>query len=236
MRQRIYDVAVELIAEKGFDGTSVRDLAQAVGIEAASLYHHFPSKQNLLLTLFDQFMDAMLDMIAARSMDADAPAQRLDSVVHGHVLLHVARAKEALISHSELRSLSQEGRKQVVAKRDRYELAMRELLEAGVRAGEFEIADVRLTTKAILMMCSGVSDWYDPGGRLAPEAVAAHYVELVRRLVARAPAPLSQAPAARPKASAAPARAISSLASGRRQRSSCRPTVGDINHTLNRAA
>lgn len=192
MRQRIYEAAIELFAEKGFHGTSVRDLAQVVGVEAASLYHHFPSKQDLLRTMFDHFMDNILVMIRAAGAGPGSPAERLAEVVRRHVLFHVARAREAFISHSELRSLTAENRKQVIAKRDRYERMLRELLEAGVREGVFEIADIPVTATAILMMCSGVSDWYDPGGRLTPEAVVERHVDLVARLVARAPVPAAR--------------------------------------------
>ena len=185
MRQRIYDAAIDLFAEKGFHGTSVRDLAQAVGVEAASLYHHFPSKQDLLRTMFDRFMDDILVMIRAAGVAPGSPSDRLAEVVRRHVLFHVARAREAFISHSELRSLTAVNRKRVIAKRDLYERMLRELLEAGVREGVFDVADIPVTATAILMMCSGVSDWYDPGGRLAAEAVVERHVDLVARLVER---------------------------------------------------
>ena len=185
MRQRIYDAAIDLFAEKGFHGTSVRDLAQVVGVEAASLYHHFPSKQDLLRTMFDRFMDDILVMIRAAGVAPGSPSDRLAEVVRRHVLFHVARAREAFISHSELRSLTAVNRKRVIAKRDLYERMLRELLEAGVREGVFDVADIPVTATAILMMCSGVSDWYDPGGRLAAEAVVERHVDLVARLVER---------------------------------------------------
>jgi AcrR family transcriptional regulator len=204
MRDRIYEAAIDLFAEKGFHGASVRDLAQAVGTEAASLYYHFPSKQDLLREVFDRFMGDILEMLRAACAGPGTPTQRLADVVRRHVLLHVARAKEAFISHSELRALSEQNRHQTLAKRDCYERTLRALLEAGVREGEFAIADIPVTSTAILMMCSGVSDWYDPGGRLTPEAVAERYVDLVARLVAHAPA--------------AVAGATTSLASGRRHR------------------
>jgi AcrR family transcriptional regulator len=184
MRERICRAAIELFAEKGFHGASVRDLAYAVGVEAASLYYHFPSKQDVLLALFNRILDDMLDMLRAATVGPGTPTERLRDVVHRHVLFHIARRKEAFISHSELRSLTPANRTHVVAKRDKYEWMLRALLEAGVREGEFEIADVAVTSTAILMLCSGVSDWFSEGGRLTPDAVAERYVDLVARLVA----------------------------------------------------
>lgn len=222
MRNRIYEAAIELFAEKGFHGSSMRDLAQVVGVEAASLYHHFPSKQDLLRAMFDHFMDDMVAMIRAAMVDTGSPATRLADVVNRHVIFHLARARHAFISHSELRSLTAENRRQVVAKRDRYERMLRELLEAGVSAGEFEITDIPVTATAILMMCSGVSDWYGPGGRLTTDAVAARYVELVARLVAPAPA--------------AQAKGTTAHAPGKRDRGGRSAAVSGRNNTLSNEA
>lgn len=200
MRDRIFDAAIDLFAEKGFHGASVRELAQAVGVETASLYYHFPSKQELLREMFDRFMGDILQMLRDASAGPGTPSQRLAEVVRQHVLLHLARAKEACISRSELRALTQENRRQTQAHRDRYERMLRALLEDGVREGEFAIADIPVTSTAILMMCSGASDWYDPGGRLSSEAVAERYVDLVARMVMRAPAPVARATASPPSA------------------------------------
>ena len=184
MRERIGAAAIELFAEKGFHGASVRDLAYAVGVEAASLYYHFPSKQDVLLALFDRILDDMLDMLRTATVGPGTPTARLRDVARRHVLFHIARRKEAFISHSELRSLTPANRAHVVAKRDLYEWMLRALLEAGVREGEFVIDDVPVASTAILMLCSGVSDWFNGGGRLTPDVVAERYVELVLRLVA----------------------------------------------------
>lgn len=183
MRERIRSAAIDLFAAKGFHGTSVRDLAQAVGIEAASLYYHFPSKQDLLLSLFDQIMDDLLDRMRTASGGAGDPLQRLVAVLRGHVLYHIAHRKEAFVSHSELRSLTPSNRRLIVAKRDRYEKALRELLEAGVASGDFHVDDVPVTATTLLVMCSGVSDWIQPRGRLGADDVAALYTTMVLRLV-----------------------------------------------------
>ena len=235
MRDRIYDAAVGLFAEKGFHGASVRDLAHAVDVEPASLYYHFPSKQDLLLAVFDRFLDSIIDMMRAASIGPGTHQERLAEIVRRHVLFHVARSREAFISHSELRSLDPENRKRIIAKRDLYERMLRALLEAGVREHEFAIADVPVTSTAILMMCSGVSDWFTPGGRLTPDAVADCYVDLVSRLVTPGPGttapgvnagpprvhstPAGDAPgAARPRGRSEPAPAKGAMRRGVRKR------------------
>ena len=183
MSERILNAAIALFKARGYHGASVRELAQAVDIEAASLYYHYPSKQEILLAVFERIVNALLDGLDGAMAAGVTPEEKLRSVVRFHVLAHIARQDEAFVSHSELRSLSTPNRRRIIAKRDRYERTIRKLLTAGVRAGHFEIPDVKLTSTAILMMCSGVSDWFVGGGRLTGDMVADYYADMVVRLV-----------------------------------------------------
>ena len=182
---RIRSAAIALFRERGYHGTSMRDLADAVRIEAASLYYHFPSKEALLYDLFDRTMDALLQGFELALASGSTPAERLRAAVHFHVMFHIERQDEAFISHSELRALSAQYQLRNTAKRDRYEKMLRALLAAGVKSGDFEIADLALASTAILMMCSGVSDWFVRRGRLKPTVVASRYADMVVRLVER---------------------------------------------------
>ena len=181
--ERIRSAALALFKARGYHGTSTRELAEVLGIEAASLYYYYPSKQEILLDLFMRAMDAMLDGLDRAIAGGSTPEEKLRAAVRFHVLFHIARQDEAFVSHSELRSLSAPNRRKIIPRRDRYEKAIRALLAAGVRAGDFEIADVRLTSIAILTMCSGVSDWFTGQGRLTPEKVARRYADMAIRLV-----------------------------------------------------
>lgn len=177
--------AITLFKKHGYNGTPVRAIADAVGIEAASLYYHFPSKQDILVDLVDRIMDALASGFESAIAGETTATDKLRAGVRFHVLCHIARQEEAFVSHSELRSLTTENRRRIFPKRDRYERMMRDLLAAGVRSGEFDIPDVQLTAIAILMMCSGVSDWFEHRGRLGPGKIADRYAEMAVRLVTR---------------------------------------------------
>lgn len=88
----------------------------------------------------------------------------------------------AFITRSELRSLTRRNQRLIVAKRDQYERKVRALLEAGVRSGDFEIPDIKVTTIALLTMCSNVPEWFARHGRLTPVAVADRYADMAMRL------------------------------------------------------
>lgn len=183
--ERILRAATALFRTRGYHGTSMRTLARGLRMEAASLYYHFPSKQEILLAILDRTLDDLLDGLARAVAAADGHEERLRTAVRFHVLFHAHRRHEAFLSHSELRSLTAANLRRVIAKRDEYEHLFRGLLTAGVRAGVFHVPDVKLTAMAILTMCTGVATWFSEGGRLAPESIADRYVETILRSVDR---------------------------------------------------
>lgn len=189
---RILRTSVPLFKARGYYGTSIRQLAQAAGIEPASLYHYFPSKQEILSQIFNRTMDDLLNGLACALSGTATHDERLRAAIRFHVLFHIERQDEAFISHSELRSLTPANRRRINAKRDRYEALLRAFLADGMNAGNFEIADVQLGTIAILMMCSGVSDWFAKRGRLSGDAIADAYSDMVLRLLRKSGDPGSE--------------------------------------------
>jgi len=183
--ERILRAAVALFRERGYHGSSMRTLARALRMEAASLYYHFASKQEILFAILDRTLDDLLAGVGRAVASADGPEARLRAAVRFHVLFHTDSQHEAFLSHSELRSLTQANLRLVLARRDEYERVFRGLLASGARAGVFQVSDVRLTAMAILTMCTGVATWFSDGGRLAPEAIADRYVEMIMHSVTR---------------------------------------------------
>src|SRR5688572_12783501 len=182
---RILRAATALFCERGYHGTSVRTLTRALRMEAPSLYYRFPSKQEILFTILDRTLDDLLDGLRQAVAAAHGAEDRLRAAVCFHVLFHARRRREAFVSHSELRSLTPANLRRVMAKRDEYEQVFRGLLATGVRAGAFQVSDVKLTAMAILTMCTGVATWFADHGRLGPEAIADRYAEIVGSSVER---------------------------------------------------
>jgi len=93
--ERIRRAGITLFKARGYHVTSVRALAQVVGIEAASLYHHFPSKQEILCDIFDRAMDDLLEGLRRALSGATSLEDRLRAAVRFHVLFHIERQDEA---------------------------------------------------------------------------------------------------------------------------------------------
>jgi len=180
---RIRRAAVGLFRERGFHGTTVRQLADAADMESASLYYHYHSKQEILVDLFHHTMDALIQGVEQAVLQQPGASERLRAAVLFHVHFHITHQDEAFVSHSELRALADPHRAAIVAKRDRYETLFRDLLESGRRDGVFDVEDAALASTAMLMMCSGVSDWFGSHGRLSADTVACRYADMALRLV-----------------------------------------------------
>ena len=178
----IYDSAVRLVAQRGYHGTSLRDIATSANLRISSVYYHYPSKQDILLAVIRR---TMADLSAAVSTAIDTagsdPSARLTAAIRAHILFHTARSAEAFIVDSEIRSLDPESLAEVVALRDAYEKLFLKILRAGRRSRAFHMGDETVTKNALLTALTGVADWYRIGGRLSPDRVADEVAELFLR-------------------------------------------------------
>lgn len=187
---RIWDAAIELFWARGYHATSMREIAERARVQAGSLYHHFDSKEALLEEVMSAFMHELRSRVLNAVSRATSPSDRLAAAITTHVVAHGLHQREAIVTDTELRGLSSDRLERMLALRDAYESIFRQLIADGVEAGEFEVPDVRITTKALLLQCTGVAVWYRDGGRLRLDDIAAIHVALALGLV-RAPAEAS---------------------------------------------
>jgi AcrR family transcriptional regulator len=181
----IRDAAVSLIAQHGYEAVSMRRLASEVGVQAATLYRYFPSKEDLLYSLLETHMhDLAGSWHEARPASAD-PASSLAAFVGHHIRFHIARRYATHVSNLELRSLSKAKLTAILKLRTAYEKELRSILREGADADVFAIDDVGLTAMAILQMITGVIVWFRPDERLSVEDVARTYLDMTMRLVGR---------------------------------------------------
>lgn len=180
-RAELVALAGRLFRERGFHGVGMRAIAEAAGIQAASLYHHFRNKEELLLeTIYVVDRDMVVEQLPI--LDGHGThRERLARLVHAHVL-HIGANHDAWrVAGRELRALSADHLDLVQGYRRRYQHRIARHLADGVRAGEFVCADPRLATLAILDMINGPNEWYEPEGRLTIGEIADAYADIVVR-------------------------------------------------------
>ena len=179
---RVREAALRLIARDGFAAVSMRQIAAEVGVQAGALYNYIADKQSLLFDLLDDHMTQLLAAVEAAQIAGDPP-RRLDRFVRFHIRYHLPRRDEVFLSYMELRNLTPENFARIEARRRAYEQVLQTILQAGVARGDFEVADTRVATRALIALLTGITNWYDPAGKLSVDEIEAIYCDLVRRSV-----------------------------------------------------
>lgn len=175
--------ALELFTHKGYEATTMADIGEAVGMRGPSLYKHVRSKQELLAQIMTETMQALLAGHRAAAATTTDPAERLRRVTEAHVRYHARHRLEAFVGNREIRSLVEPHRGRILALRAEYERCFRELIQAGVDAGTFTVASVRLASYAILDLGMGISAWYREDGEYTEDTVVWQYSEFALSLV-----------------------------------------------------
>ncbi|WP_170784304.1 TetR/AcrR family transcriptional regulator [Ruegeria lacuscaerulensis] len=179
---RIRKAALALFARHGYAAVSMRQIAAEVGVQAGALYNYTPDKQSLLYRLMSDHMQDLLTAYDALDPAGDA-IEALRRFVGFHIRFHLQRPDEVFIAYMELRNLTPENFAEIEALRRSYEDSLETILQDGQRVGQFDIADTKIATLAVIAMLNGVMTWYRAGGRLSLDEVERIYWDMVRRSV-----------------------------------------------------
>jgi AcrR family transcriptional regulator len=166
-RADVVAAAGRLFAERGYHGTSMRDLGRELGLLGSSLYSHVESKQDLLVEvveegarLFDQSAETALQV-------AGTPEDRLSALIAGHIDVVLDNPDVVRTFLNEARMLDDSHRSRVIAARDRYEQAFRDVLADGAADGSFRRdLDPKLAAIFLLSVLNAIERWYRLDGPL----------------------------------------------------------------------
>jgi AcrR family transcriptional regulator len=178
---RILEAATTLFYERGYHGTSMREVAGAVGIKAGSLYNHFGGKEDLLVRIAQGTMEELLDGGRRVIAGHDSPRDRLRALLVWHVVYHAQHRLKARVADEQLHAISSARREDVLRARDAYTQLFRDLLGEGRDRHGWQVPSIPVVTFGIGGMCTHVDAWYREDGPLEPEAIAAIYAGFVLR-------------------------------------------------------
>jgi len=166
-RDQILDAAAQIIRQKGYHAASMQDIAEAVNLQKASLYHHFSSKQEILLELLDQALDLLIERVSgvlSQELPVDEKLFQAMRIYLGSLAEHAALTSVLLL---EYRSLNPEYHERYIPRRDRFERLWRDLIQEGVESGVFHDTDPSMTARALLGVMNSTIAWYRPDGLLS---------------------------------------------------------------------
>jgi AcrR family transcriptional regulator len=184
-RLEILRAAGEEFRTNGFAETGMRDIAQAASLSPGNLYNYFQGKHEILYFCQDNSLDRMLASLEKSRRLQTAAAERLRFVIVSHVRC-VLDEVEGSAAHLLTSALPPRLQRSLMAKRDRYEEGVRQLIVAGTRSGEFIPCDPALIARAVLGALNWSVRWFNPEGSLTASEIAKGFADyLIRGLLAK---------------------------------------------------
>lgn len=184
-RLQILRAAGEEFRANGFAETGMRDIAEAASLSPGNLYNYFQGKHEILFFCQDNSLDRMLAALEKSRRLRVAAAERLRFVIISHIRC-VLDEVEGSAAHLLTSALPARLQRSLVAKRDRYEEGVRQLIVAGARSGEFIPCDPALVARAVLGALNWSVRWFSPEGSMTATEIAAGFADyLIRGLLAK---------------------------------------------------
>ena len=181
-RERIHDAGLTLFNERGYTGTTVRELADACDLTPGAIYNHYAAKEALLFAIVDRVHDEA-DTVLSETLRAAGsdPAAQLEELAAAFTAFHIARPRETRVANRDYIYLPGGERESVVRRRRRVRALFADVLRDGERRGTFSLRElgsedaVQAASMAILNMVVFVAEWFDPAGpRSAGDTAALH--------------------------------------------------------------
>ncbi|MFF2059913.1 TetR/AcrR family transcriptional regulator [Rhodococcus qingshengii] len=184
----ILAAALDHFHQRGYHGTSVRNIAAGVGLTMPTLYYHYGNKEGILYALLELALDDIqmhTDMCLA---DAGGDTLRGFKNLVFTIALHYTNRRDLASLHAESRFLGPKFREQYIARRSIVEDTLEDLVRKGTAEGIFDEQDPHFTTRMLLGMMGGILDWYSESGPMSAAEIAERYTRSSLRIVSRNPA------------------------------------------------
>lgn len=177
-RDDILDAAAQVFRKKGFHGASMSDIAEAVNLQKASLYHHVSSKQEILLALLDRALGMLTEHISAVANQPLPADRKLKQMIRAYLQSLAEYSDLSTVLLFEHRSLDKKSHARHIPYRDKFEGLWRDVINEGVRAKVFDCPNPDLTVRALMGVMNWTLTWYRPGGPMSMEEIADQYADL----------------------------------------------------------
>jgi AcrR family transcriptional regulator len=186
-RERILLAAIRMFGAHGFESTTMRDLAGAVGIRAPGIYNHFGSKEEILNAAIESAMRDFSEYVIGPDDPEDSPANRLEGIVMRHVSYQITdpQATKAfdmfMYGPAQERYVNKHSIERVRSLSKQYVNVVGEILQQLDR--KLKPRDARMRALVITDMCDTVTRWYRADGAYSPERIGNFYWLLIRKIV-----------------------------------------------------
>ena len=178
-REDILEAAAQVFRQKGFHGASMKDIAKAVSLKKASLYHHVSSKQEILLEILERALQLLLERISAITNQNIPADKKLRLMVREYLLILVENIDLATVLLFEHRALERRQHARHIPNRDVFESLWKDVINEGVSKKLFKCDNPALATRALLGQLNWTITWYRDDGERTIEQIADQYSNLL---------------------------------------------------------
>jgi len=180
--------AIRAFVAIGYHGASMRSIAELANMSVPGVYHHYASKQDLLVRVFDLTMTDLIWRVEQARDEGTEPVARVALFVEALALYHARRNDLAFIGASEMRSLEPESYRRIARLRTHVQELLDHLIADAIAQQRLDVSHAADAGKAIATMCTSLAQWFHPDGPTTPEQIAKEYSRFALGLLGHHPA------------------------------------------------
>lgn len=165
-KEEIIRIAADLFKEKGYKAVSMRDIAQAMGIKAASLYNHISSKQQILSTLIMEVANEFTQGMKSVRKEGKSPLQKIQKLIELHIDITVNYSEGLAALNNDWMHLENDDLQDFLEMREAYEENFRSIIKDGIELGEIQSRHPEVILFSILSTLRTLYLWYQKRGKL----------------------------------------------------------------------
>jgi AcrR family transcriptional regulator len=178
-RDEVIREAAQLFDQRGYHSTSMQDIAESVGLRKPSLYHYFGSKDEILFWIHEEFIDLLIERQRSRRELQLPTREALQAVMADILELMATHRGHVRVFFEHHRELPEEAYSALVKKRVRYQQMVTTIIERGVEDGTLRDVNVGLAALALFGMCNWAYQWYEAGGPMSTDEIAATFCDFL---------------------------------------------------------
>lgn len=176
-KEQLLDVAARVFSERGYNGSSMQNLAEGLGILRGSIYAHIDSKEDLLFDIVDSGADRFISRLDRVTGSA---SEKLRAAFTSHIETIAEHLEASTVFLNDWRFLSPDRRRTIENKRERYEQMVEAIIEQGIAEGQFrKDLDAGFAALMVLSNMNWVYQWYRRDGKMTPAQIADVFSEMV---------------------------------------------------------
>ncbi len=175
-RIEILKSAAAAFRRRGYHGASVDEIASALEMTKGNLYYYFRNKEEILFACHDYSLDVLLGLMAEVEADASRPDEKLRRLILAFIHMMLDELQGTALT-LDLQALSPPLLKRIIAKRDRFDRGMRDIVQQGIDQGLFRPGDPKMIGFAMMGAVNWITKWFDPEGPMTSEEIGQRFAD-----------------------------------------------------------